>query len=313
MGSPSSGKTSYAMSDVFSNFVRISPEAFDSKEALRETIQIVVEKGRHLVIDACNGTVSQRKFYIDIIQPSGKYQIECHHLKTTMREARDNARVRQKRGGHRLNTAQFIKYRNGLVSPSAEEGFSVVVEIDFVRRAEREFHNIGVFLSLWSICFSKVPKEFPRHPDELEMHSDIDDILLAYFKRGYKFVILANIPEIAERVVTETMAQNCIIEAIKRLSVPVDAFYYSPHALTEAHDTTLPNTKFAILARDKHKIDLGRSTMVGHSEVERCFARQAGFGLYLPRDQFFWSGRNRLTEEEPDGEAKEALKVVEDS
>ena len=80
---------------------------------------------------------------------------------------------------------------------------------------------------------------------------------------------------------------DCIIENIKQLTPPIEAVYYSPHTFALSSDISLPNPAFAYRAKEKFKINLEASVMIGITSIDRQFAKNAGIGMFLHRDDFF--------------------------
>ena len=311
VGAPASGKTTYALSDAFSGFEYVSPAMYNNPEAIRRVIKQAQARQRNIIIDDCNGTKEERGFFIDILNSETgqimKYQTECHHMRTRMLDIRDNGLVRQARGGCRLNKSHFIEYKHNLVTPEAKEGFSTIVDVPFVRKTNNEFNEVAVFFSFGSVWYSNGNKLFPTNPDDVRIFPDVHKVLCRYYREGYKFIAVSNFPEIGEKRITEQTAQECMVEAVKQLPVPIDEIYYSSHPASVIYDGTLPNPKFAHEASNKYGIDLSRSIMVGHSETEKRFAELAGFGEYAPRQAFFWNGFTRIRDRKPDSEVRKVF------
>jgi len=304
MGSPSSGKTSYALSDRFSGFDYHSPTTHQDRADLRLAILKSMSLNRNIVIDDYNNTVSGRNFYLDIIKNRTQirqYQLECHHLRTRLHDIRDNGRDRQSRGGDRLNVSKLIKYRSALEAPSAEEGFASILTLPFQRIEERKYTLPAVFMAIDALRYSQGPRQYPTKTSNVGIFPDVTETLCRLLGRGFKFIIVGNMPEIGARTVHRHTAHDCVIETIKQLPVPIDDFLYSE--LSDGPDS-LPNPTFAFVVREKHKINLSQSVMVGVNEVDKKFAENAGFGLYLPRKTFFWNGQPRLEQRHPHDEVR---------
>jgi histidinol phosphatase-like enzyme len=148
----------------------------------------------------------------------------------------------------------------------------------------------AVFFSLPSVVYSARQHPMPTQPSDVRIFPDVDRVFVNGYKQGYLFIGIANLPMVATKQIAEAVVQECILQVIRQLTPPIDAVYYSPHLLSENHEHSLPHPYFAFKARDRFKINLEASVMVGCTRIDQQFAKNAGIGAYACRDTFFFGG-----------------------
>ena len=213
--------------------------------------------------------------------------VECHHIISTLSEIVNNGHQRESSGGQRLNKAKLLHSRSLVEVPTTEEGFQIVIRVPLSKTPENKSVHKAVFFSLPSVVFSIKGHISPTKPSDVRVYLDVNRMFSEYSQQGYLFIGIANLPMIESQQISEDTAQDCIIETIKQLTPPIEAVYYSPHSFALSSDISLPNPAFAYRAKEKFKINLGASVMVGATSIDQQFAKNAGIGKFLHRDDFF--------------------------
>ena len=295
MGLSCSGKTTYASSNHFIGFEYVHPIKFKGDiDSLRSHLFTLIDLRKDIVIDDDNLTAKDRSRYLQLFREyknygrnyPPEYLIECHHIATPLSKIVENGVARQTMGGARLNKARLIFSRSLVEIPTISEGFHLIVRLPPDYAGEANVVNRAIFFSLPSVVFSAKGHIIPMKASDVKVYPDVNRMFGDYFRDGYLFIGIANLPMIEAKQISLAAAQECIIETIKQLHPPIEAVYYSPF-LRSNSDASLPSPTFAYRAKDRFKINLEISIMVGLTKTDLQFAKNAGIGTFLHRDDFF--------------------------
>ncbi len=307
MGLPAAGKTTYALSGRFPGFIYISPDLFPGrrrnfqKNKVRNMIFSAIYNQSDFIVDDCNPSCSDRKFYLDVFKHSLGYNTlqpgrtpyikECHHLRTTMKQAKNNASMRRIKGGDRISRVDLITCTQQMKNPSKAEGFNSIVNVDFERQVQIA-DNKAIFFSLDGVfrplaggstsLFSQKPKQVMISPNR-------NHVFRRYHDEGYKLIGITYLSDVASGRISEAVAQACILEIVRQLKVPIDEVFYCPHREDAQCHCLPPSTYFAKLASSKHRINLKKSIMVGSgsNSMDKVFAERANIGSYVGAVDFY--------------------------
>lgn len=305
VGCPSAGKTSYALSEIFSEFKYVPPKLEQAHDAisyssLKAAIHDLMDIGSSIIIDGCNPTRKIRSLYVDILKshPSGNdYAIECHFLDTPIIDCRKNADIRLESGGERINIVNIIKFKKFFEMPLVSEGFSSVSVIPFLRKGLDSHSSSALFFSLSSISHSSGKSSLPTCPEEVRLNDDVNEKLMFFFDKGFKLIGVDNIPCISGA--SEVLVQDCIMEVIKLITPPIESIYYEMDSNANEIPSKmfrLPNPYFAKLAEKQFNIVARKSIMVGSGKVHKQFSESANFVKYFDRRDFFSMTMDEITD-----------------
>ncbi len=307
VGLPAAGKTTYALSGRFPGFSYISPELFPGMHRsvrmnkMRNMIMHAIYEDRDFIVDDCNPTYDDRKFYLDVFNHCSDYctnrtgyipyMKECHHLQTTMKQAKDNASSRRDQGGDRISRAGLICCTQFMSEPSKSEGFHSIVNVDFVFQ-EKTPGTRAVFFSLDGVIRpigNRRAPLFRQTKKQVMLNGNRNHVFRWYHDEGYKFIGITHLAEVADGRTPEATAQACILEIVRQLKVPIDAVFYCPHRKEAQCYCFPPSTYFAEWASEQHRINLQKSIMVGsgNNPIEQVFAEKAGIGSYVSGTTFY--------------------------
>lgn len=253
----------------------------------RELVALMVT-GRSLILDGCNHTKARRKLLLSCFEP-GEYLVECHRLSTTYTAALHNSHNGKSYKDRPLNLVQFNKE---FEEPCLAEGFANIRFIPFAYAVQKatmgQNRNKALFFDLDGTVRRSLGKHmWPKLVHDVEIYSDVDAQLRSYFDLGYLLIGVTNQSCIGKGLATEEEIQDCIIETIKRLKVPIEEVFYCPHHPDEGCGCRKPNPDMAFWARKKYFLDLSQSIMVGDAESDAKFVTNAGIGQFFYRGAFF--------------------------
>lgn len=305
VGSPKGGKTTYAHSERFKSFEYIDPKSFKYQWLdIKSFLHTQMGHHRDIIIDDCNGTFSDRFKWLSLIkaypqsQRAPKYVLEVHWIVTDLVDVKENNKRSIATGGSRWNKIEVLSYRRNLEPPMKKEGFDLILRCNFKSLFNEAIPNgqhKAVFFSLPSIMTSIRGDLFPSQPKDVLVFPEVNNVFERYFDEGYLFCGIANLPYIGLRQITFAAAQECLIEIIKKLSVPIEKIYYSPYTIGSLNSLNLPNPTLAFQAKEDYSINLSKSVMVGTSSVDKEFAKNASIGEYIPRTTFFYEGKRKTS------------------
>lgn len=281
VGKPCSGKTTYALSNCFNNFVYISSHRYETDEVLFHKINDELDSRNNIIIDGDFGTVSQRSFITKLINDrnsipkKSEISIECHHLSASNAECKKNGIDRGIRGGRRLNKAKLIDYMRNHETPTTEEGFDLYVQVPY--KALTLNQNRCLFFNYSSLAYSSVGDKSIKKPEDAKLYACADNILMHYHSQGYYLCLYGRFSLVKVGKMTISTAQDCLLYIAKMLSSPIEHI----HLILDDDNDGL----FDFINRCK--ISVKDSILVGDSAFAKKYAERYNMGRYYHRNYFF--------------------------
>jgi bifunctional polynucleotide phosphatase/kinase len=125
VGYPGSGKSTIAKELEKHNYIRIDGDALKTgPKMIKEAEKYVDQKS--IIFDATNGTKERRQLYIDFAKKHN-LGVRCLWKTTSIGDAMEQNRERQKQGGPKIPDIVFYTYRKKFEEPTEDE--CVVVKI----------------------------------------------------------------------------------------------------------------------------------------------------------------------------------------
>eukprot|EP00057_Strongylocentrotus_purpuratus_P019174 XP_011673648.1 PREDICTED: bifunctional polynucleotide phosphatase/kinase isoform X1 [Strongylocentrotus purpuratus] len=136
VGFPASGKSTFVKNHVLPHkYVHVNRDTMGSWQKCVAACSSALCKGQSVVIDNTNADVDSRKRYVDCAKKAN-VQCRCFSFTTTFDHARHNEKFRQltPAGKNHASIADMIFYtfRKNFVAPKKEEGYSEVVQVNFL-------------------------------------------------------------------------------------------------------------------------------------------------------------------------------------
>lgn len=288
VGIPSGGKSTYIHTTFRKDCVVINTDNFfctqEDQKYLYTTLGEILQESSvcgfpDIVLDGCNQKRENRRVLIQLLRLYG-YWIECHYLETTFRAANF---VR----GERTATISLPYFIRTFESIELSEGFDFIKHIPFCYDPCISYVNQALFFDLdGTVRYSRGAKDWPIYPSDVVIYQDVHRVLRDYHRRGYLLIGVTNQGSIA-RGQSEVSVQDCILTTIKQLEVPIHDVFYCPHQSSDGCGCRKPNPQMAFWARNKYRINLMNSIMVGDKQTDEEFSNNAGIGSFHYRDDFF--------------------------
>ena len=136
VGYPASGKSSFYRKYLeLRGYDYINRDTLGSWQKCISVCNDILKAGRHVAIDNTNPDKESRKRYIDLAK---KYSIpvRCFQFMTSLEHSKHNNRFRELILGEKLKTVindvAFNYYKARFEQPTLDEGFSEIVQIQFI-------------------------------------------------------------------------------------------------------------------------------------------------------------------------------------
>lgn len=147
----------------------------------------------------------------------------------------------------------------------------------------------------------------PLEPWDQQLRPGVSDRVREYRDRGYAIVGVTNQGGVALGILTEddvlAINQRLMTDLAPRLFDLILYCPYHPHSRLPTYrhhaDCRKPRPGMAFEARRQLGVDLGASIMVGDSDADQGFARNAGIGRFYWADEFFADEDGVVTIEQP--------------
>ncbi len=173
-------------------------------------------------------------------------------------------------------------------APNEDEGFAVVEEIPFARRADPGFVGKGLLLDVdGTVRRTRSGEIFPRSPDDVEILPGRREVLERWIADGYSLFFVSNQGGVASGAVTLEAVDAAFARTIELLGLPVAEVVSCPHPAFPVGcfcRKPLPGMGIALIHR--HRLAREHLTMVGDMDSDEDFARSIG-ARYFTAETFF--------------------------
>jgi aryl-alcohol dehydrogenase-like predicted oxidoreductase/predicted kinase len=286
MGLPGAGKSTAARALVDSGYARLNRDAAGGSLAgLVPELQRLVEEGRSRIV--LDNTYMSRASRARVLQAAAflGLSVRCVWIATSVEDAQVNAvsriianhgrllgpeEMKQAVKGDISAFAPGVQFRHQreLEPPDAEEGFSRIDVVPFVRKKEGTFTNKA--LIVW--CDGTLANR--------------GSVLRRYRDEGWLLLGLAWRPEVDAGTQTREQVDADFARTQEQLGVSIDVLY-CPHAAGPPKCwCRKPLPGLGVVFIQRHRLDPSQCLYVGSGPQDPVFARRLGF-QYRDAGEFF--------------------------
>ncbi|HRI08749.1 MAG TPA: aldo/keto reductase [Nannocystaceae bacterium] len=306
MGVQGAGKSSEVARYLERGYARLNRDLLggDLDGLVPKLAALLASGERRVVLDNTYATRASRFALIRAAHAHG-VPVRCRFLATPIEEAYANVVLRiLERYGKLLGPeelkelakddpnlpppAAMAKWAASFEAPHVDEGFSVVEEVPFVRRADPGFTGRGLLLDVdGTLRRTKSGELFPRDPADVELLPGRRERLQRYVDEGYALFFVSNQSGVASGTLTREAAEAAFARTIEALGLPVAEVVYCPHPAFPVGcfcRKPLPGLGVSLLQR--HRLAREHTIMVGDMDSDRDFARALGV-RYVDAEAFF--------------------------
>jgi HAD superfamily hydrolase (TIGR01662 family) len=306
MGVQGAGKSSEVARYVERGYARLNRDAIGGtlEELVPKLGEMLASGQRRVVLDNTYATRASRYPVIRKAHALG-VPVRCRFMATPIDEAYANVVMRiLDRYGKLLGPDELkelgkndpnlpppqamAKWAASFEAPNADEGFSAVEEVPFVRRVDPGFTKKGLLLDVdGTLRKTKSGEIFPRDPGDVELLPGRREVLSRWVDQGYALFFVSNQSGIASEQVTREAAEGAFARTIELLGLPVAEVAYCPHPAFPVGcfcRKPLPGLGVALIQR--HQLAREHLVMVGDMDSDADFARSLGV-KYVAADAFF--------------------------
>lgn len=306
IGIQGAGKSSEVARYLDRGYARLNRDLLGGnlEELVPRLAALLASGQRRVVLDNTYATRASRFSLIRAAHGHG-VPVRCRFLATPIDEAYANVVLRVlERYGKLLGPdelkelgkddpnlpppAAMAKWAASFEPPHLDEGFSVVEDVPFVRRADPQFTGRGLLLDVdGTLRRTRSGELFPRDPDDVELLPGRRERLQRFVDEGYALFFVSNQSGIASGTVTREAVEAAFARTIALLGLPVAEVMYCPHPAFPVGcfcRKPLPGLGIALIQR--HKLAREHVIMVGDMDSDHDFARALGV-RYVDAAQFF--------------------------
>ncbi|MCC6509442.1 MAG: HAD-IIIA family hydrolase [Pirellulaceae bacterium] len=306
MGIQGAGKSELVEAYEAAGYARLNRDLLGGKlDDLIPQLQGVLEGGaRRVVLDNTYPTRISRGPVIATAH-AHRLPVRCRYLATSAADARFNVALRMfKRYGRMLGPEDMKelsksdpnlpppvamqRWLDSFEPPALDEGFSVIDELPFVRRADPQLINKGLLLDVdGTLRKTKSGELYPTTPEDIELLPGRREVLQGWLDRGYRLYFVSNQSGVASGKLTLAAADACFARTVELLGLPVEEVAYCPHsAFPVGCFCRKPMTGLGVQLMIKHQLSPKELVMVGDMDSDEAFARGLG-AQYFDAAEFF--------------------------
>ena len=306
MGIQGAGKSSEVARYLDRGYARLNRDQLGGELAdlIPKLAEMLASGQRRVVLDNTYATRVSRYPVIRTAHAHG-VPVRCRFLVTPIDEAYANVVLRiLERYGKLLGPdelkalakddpnlpppAAMARWAASFEAPHADEGFSAVEAIPFVRRVDPQFTGKGLLLDVdGTLRKTRSGEIFPRDPDDVELLPGRREVLKRWVDEGYRLFFVSNQSGVASGTVTSAAVEAAFARTVELLDLPVAEVAYCPHpAFPVGCFCRKPLPGLGISLIQRHQLARERLIMVGDMDSDRDFARALA-ARYVDVNEFF--------------------------
>jgi histidinol-phosphate phosphatase family protein len=306
MGIQGAGKSSEVARYLDRGYARLNRDQLGGEldDLIPKLAEMLASGQRRVVLDNTYATRVSRYPVIRTAHAHG-VPVRCRFLATPIDEAYANVVLRiLERYGKLLGPdelkalakddpnlpppAAMARWAASFEAPHADEGFSAVEAIPFVRRVDPQFTGKGLLLDVdGTLRKTRSGEIFPRDPDDVELLPGRREVLKRWVDEGYRLFFVSNQSGVASGTVTSAAVEAAFARTVDLLDLPVAEVAYCPHpAFPVGCFCRKPLPGLGISLIQRHQLARERLIMVGDMDSDRDFARALA-ARYVDVNEFF--------------------------
>jgi HAD superfamily hydrolase (TIGR01662 family) len=306
MGIQGAGKSSDVARYLERGYARLNRDLLggDLDGLIPKLAQLLASGQRRVVLDNTYATRVARYAVIRAAHAHG-VPVRCRHMATPIDEAYANVVLRiLERYGKLLGPeelkelakddpnlpppAAMAKYAASFEAPHVDEGFAVVEQVPFVRRADPQFTGRGLLLDVdGTLRVTKSGEIYPRNADDVELLPGRREVLRRFVDEGYSLFFVSNQSGVASEKLSKADAEAAFARTVELLGLPVTEVMYCPHpAFPVGCFCRKPLPGLGVSLIQRHRLAREQVIMVGDMDSDRDFARALGV-RYVDAGEFF--------------------------
>jgi len=306
MGIQGAGKSSEVARYLDRGYARLNRDQLGGEldDLIPKLAEMLASGQRRVVLDNTYATRVSRYPVIRTAHAHG-VPVRCRFLATPIDEAYANVVLRiLERYGKLLGPdelkalakddpnlpppAAMARWAASFEAPYADEGFSAVEAIPFVRRVDPQVTGKGLLLDVdGTLRKTRSGEIFPRDPDDVELLPGRREVLKRWVDEGYRLFFVSNQSGVASGTVTSAAVEAAFARTVELLDLPVAEVAYCPHpAFPVGCFCRKPLPGLGISLIQRHQLARERLIMVGDMDSDRDFARALA-ARYVDVNEFF--------------------------
>ncbi|MEQ1827635.1 MAG: aldo/keto reductase [Pirellula sp.] len=306
MGIQGAGKSELVQSYVDHGYARLNRDVLGGKvdDLLNRLRDLLANGQTRVVLDNTYPTRVSRAGVVRCAHAAG-IPVRCRFLDTPISDARINVVQRILARYHRLLGPADLKelakrdpnlpppvamqrWQDTLERPERDEGFSAIDILPFSRRKEPDYTQRALLLDVDGTLRTTLSGEiYPRAAVDVSLLPNRRERIQHYVNEGYQLFFVSNQSGIASGKLTDADARAAFQRTVELLGLPVTEIVYCPHpAFPVGCFCRKPLPGLGVYLKQKYKLDLTTSLMIGDMESDEQFAN--GLGIpYADANEFF--------------------------
>ena len=306
MGIQGAGKSSEVARYLERGYARLNRDLLggDLDDLVPKLGELLASGQRRVVLDNTYATRLSRYPLIRMAHAHG-VPVRCRFMATPIDEAYANVVLRiLERYGRLLGPDDLkelakedpnlpppqamARWAASFEAPHLDEGFSVVEEVPFVRRADPQFTGKGLLLDVDGTLRKTLSGElFPRSPEDVELLPGRREQLQRFIDEGYQLFLVSNQSGVASGTLSKEAAEAAFARTVELLGLPVAEVAYCPHpAFPVGCFCRKPLPGLGVSLIQRHRLAREHLIMVGDMDSDRDFAKALG-SRYFDAEEFF--------------------------
>ncbi len=157
---------------------------------------------------------------------------------------------------------------------------------DFLKNIDKSW---TLFLDRDGVINKRIFGGYVQHPEEFEFLPHVPESLALFSQIFGRIIVVTNQQGIGKRIMSETQLyaiHRKMTDEVEKAGGKIDAVFYCPDIVSKRENCRKPSPELALEARKQFpEIDFNKSMMVGDTETDMIFGKNAGmFTLLVGND-----------------------------
>ena len=299
---PGAGKSTLVKKYTDKGYERINRDTVGgSLNDMLPLVEQAILAGKSVVLDNTYATKATRKPICDLAKKL-KVTIACDWLRTSIEDAQVNACTRMMQKYGRIippeemknfandpgifPPAVLFKFKKEFEKPTADEGFTRLDAIPFVRRDSGYTGKALILDYDGTLRKTKSGAKYPSDPADVEILPNRKEKLIEWQKKGYRLLGASNQGDIGRGKLTIAQAKACFDRTNELLGLDIE-YSFCPHNVPPVICfCRKPGPGLLVAFIEKYKLDKTEVVFVGDMTSDETCANRVGVP-YMHADKFF--------------------------